>query len=208
LGLLFRANNCYFIADKNLTFIVMSIDEAISKATGEFSKAVEHLAEQFARLQIGKANSSLVENIPVELYGVTQPIKALANIAIPDARLIQIQPWDKSALGAIVKAVLASGTGLNPVNDGIVVRIAIPQLTEERRTELTKHVRKLAEESRITVRNARQDAHNSFKKLKADGDITEDDWHGADKRLQSKVDEFNKKIDEATAVKEKDVMTI
>lgn len=186
----------------------MSVDAAIAKAGEEFNKAIAHLKEENARLQIGRANSSLVENIPVDVYGVSQPIKAIANISIPDPRTIQIQPWDKSNLGPIEKAIVGIGTGLNPVNDGICVRIAIPLLTEERRADLTKHVRKLAEEARITVRNVRQDAHNHFKQLKADSEITEDDLHGADKKLQTKVDEVNKTIDEIAEAKEKDVMTV
>ncbi len=186
----------------------MSVQNAISTATDEFKKAIDHLKTEFARLQVGRASSFLVEDIPVDIYGQSQPIKAVASISIPDARTIQIQPWDKNALAPIEKGIVGIGTGLNPVNDGAVVRINIPPLTEERRKDLIKHVHKLAEEAKISVRNARQDAHNHFKKLKTDSEITEDDWHKADKDLQSKVDEYNKKIEEMSDAKEKDVMTV
>lgn len=186
----------------------MSVEAAISKAGEEFNGAIEHLKDEFSRLQVGRANSSLVENIPVDVYGVSQPVKAIATISIPDPRTIQIQPWDKGNLVPIEKGIVGIGTGLNPVNDGIVVRISIPPLTEERRADLTKHVKKMAEEAKISVRNARQDAHNQFKELKSKNEITEDDLRGSNKKLQDKVDDVNKKIDEMADAKEKDVMTI
>jgi ribosome recycling factor len=183
-------------------------DDLILKSAQEFEKTCAHLKEQFTRLQIGRASAALVENIPVEVYGTQQPIKAVANIAIPDPRTIQIQPWDRGNLSAIEKGIVGTGIGLNPMNDGVVIRIPIPPLTEERRTELTKHVKKLAEEAKITVRTQRQDIHNGIKKLKDDSKITEDEWHGLDEKLQGKVDIANKKIDEMAASKEKDVMTV
>lgn len=186
----------------------MSVEEVISHAVSEFSKVIDHLKSEFGRLQVGRANSLLVENIPVDIYGATQPIRAIANISIPDHKTIQIQPWDKSTLAPIEKAIVGIGTGMNPVNDGICIRINIPPLTEERRRDLTKHVHKLAEDSRITLRNLRQDAHNSFKQFKSDGNITEDDLFSANKKLQDRVDEFNKQIDELSRIKEADVMTV
>ncbi len=186
----------------------MSVDNAISKAAAEFDKAVTHLGEEFARLQLGRANPALIDNVSVSMYGVAQPIKAVASISVPDARTIQISPWDKAALAEIEKGIVNAGLGLNPVNDGNVVRISIPPLTEERRADLTKHVKKLAEDARITIRSARQDAHNSFKQLKSSSDITEDDLRDADKKLQDKVDGMNAKIDDLAKSKEQDVMTI
>lgn len=186
----------------------MTVDDAINTAQREFEKIIAHLREEFSRLQIGRANPALVDNVPVELYGVSQPLRAVASITVPDARMIVIQPWDRSALAPIEKGIVGTGLGLNPVNDGICVRIVIPPLTEERRTELTKIVKKLAEEARIAIRSARQEAHNVFKELKASSQITEDDWHGADKRLQAKVDDFNEQIDKLAEAKEKDVMTV
>jgi ribosome recycling factor len=186
----------------------MSMDSIVSEATEAFEKALNHLKDEFARLQVGRASPLLVEDIPVDMYGNTQPIKALASITIPDPRSLVIQPWDKSALAAIEKAIVGIGVGLNPINDGVVVRINMPMMTEERRKELSKLVKKYAEDAKITVRNARQDAHNTFKKMKNDNDFTEDDLHTADKKLQTKVDDANHNIDEAAAAKEKDVMTV
>lgn len=186
----------------------MTTDEAIKQAGMGFEKAIGHLKDEFSRLQIGRASAALVENIPVEAYGSHQPIKSVANISIPDPRSIMIQPWDKSMIVPIEKGILGVGIGLNPSNDGAVVRINIPPLTEERRAELAKHIRKLGEEAKITVRTARQDAHNVFKKLKADSEITEDDWHSADKKLQVEVDRANSQIEELVSGKEKDVMTV
>jgi ribosome recycling factor len=182
--------------------------DVISQADQDFSKAIDRLKSEFARLQLGRANPSLVENVPVDVYGVSQPIKAIASISVPDPRTIQIQPWDKGNLAAIEKGIVGTGLGLNPVNDGIVVRISIPPLTEERRSELTKHVRQLAEEARISVRNSRQEANNKFKQMKSDGDITEDDLRNYEKKLQEKVDDVNKQIDELSKTKENDVMTV
>jgi ribosome recycling factor len=184
------------------------IDQKMSEIGVEFEKILAHLHEEFSRLQVGRANASLVENVSVDMYGVPQPLKAVASISIPDSRSIVIQPWDKNALGPIEKGIADAGLGLNPINDGILVRIAIPALTEERRKELTKHVKQLAEHARISVRNVRQDVNNKFKQLKSSGDITEDDLRGAEKKLQEKVDEVNKKIDDFSVAKENDVMTI
>jgi len=186
----------------------MDINQASTEANAEFDKAVHHLKEEFSRLQLGRANASLIEDLNVEAYGSGQPLKGVASISIPEPRAFMIQPWDKSMLGAIEKAITNSGLGLNPINDGGSIRINIPMLTEERRAELAKRVHKLAEDAKISIRNARQSAHNIFKKLKADSDITEDDLHSADSDLQKKVDEVNKNIDELAKSKESDVMTI
>lgn len=186
----------------------MTVEEAMSKAVADFQKAIGHLKDEYGRLQVGRASANLVENVPVDVYGASQPVKALANISIPDPRTIQIQPWDKSNLAPIEKAIVGIGTGLNPVNDGNVVRINIPPLTEERRKDLVKTVKKLAEEARISVRNGRQDAHNAFKRLKNENELTEDDVRMYEKRLQEKVDKANEDIAEVAKGKEDDVMTV
>ena len=186
----------------------MSLQDAISKAVQEFDKAIEHLMDEFSRLQVGRANASLVDHISVDVYGSSQSIRSIATISIPDAKTIQIQPWDKSSLAPIEKAIVGIGTGLNPVNDGTNIRLVMPALTEERRKDLSKAVHKYAEEAKIAVRNSRQDAHNKFKQMKADGDMTEDDLRGSDKKLQDKVDDANKQIDELSKAKEQDIMTI
>lgn len=186
----------------------MSTDQVFTTAGQEFEKALGHLKDGFSRLQVGRANPSLVENIPVEMYGVTQPIKGLASVSVPEPRTLVIQPWDRSALAAIEKAIVGTGIGLNPVNDGIVVRINIPPLTQERRVDLVKTVKKLAEEARIGVRTARHDAHDALKTMEQDKEITEDDLREFVKKLQDKVDASNAKIDELTKLKEQEVMTI
>lgn len=186
----------------------MSVQGAISSAVEDFKKAISHLKEEYSRLQAGRASAALVEGIKVDVYGSMMPLKGVATITIPDARTIQIQPWDKSNLVPIEKAIVGVGLGFNPTNDGHVVRIVIPQLTEERRKDLVKVIKKLAEDARIAIRNARQTAHNAFKELEKKSEITEDDYFVADKDLQKQVDEFNKKVADLAESKEKDVMTV
>lgn len=186
----------------------MDENAIIMKAVEEFDGAASHLADEFSRLQVGRASAALIEDIPVDVYGSRQALKSLASISVPDPRSLLIQPWDKSNLGPIEKGIVGVGLGLNPINDGSVVRINIPPLTEERRADLAKRVRQLGEDAKIAVRNARQDAHNAFKKMKADNLMTEDDLHGADKKLQAKVDDANKKIEDMVQNKDRDIMTI
>ena len=186
----------------------MTSDQVLSVASQEFEKAVAHLKDEFNRLQLGRANPSLVENVHVEIYGAVQPLKAVASISVPEPRTLMISPWDRSTLAAIEKGIVGSGLGLNPVNDGIVVRINIPALTQERRADLTKVVKKLSEEARIGVRTARQDAQNGLKAMEAKSEITEDDLRGSTKNLQDNVDAINKKIDELAKQKEQDIMTV
>ncbi len=186
----------------------MTSDQVLSVASQEFEKAVAHLKDEFNRLQLGRANPSLVENVHVEIYGAVQPLKAVASISVPEPRTLMIAPWDRSTLAAIEKGIVGSGLGLNPVNDGIVVRINIPALTQERRADLTKVVKKLSEEARIGVRTARQDAQNGLKAMEAKSEITEDDLRGSTKNLQDNVDVINKKIDELAKQKEQDIMTV
>lgn len=186
----------------------MTEQEILNSTKVEFQKTIDHMKTEFGRLQVGRASSVLVEGIPVDVYGATQPLKAVANISIPDPRTIQIQPWDKNMLVPIEKAIVGIGTGLNPQNDGIIIRISIPPLTEERRRDLSKHIGKLAEEARISIRNIRQDAQKGFKQLKADNELTEDGVHEAEEKLQNLVSEFNKQIEESAKRKETDIMTV
>lgn len=174
----------------------------------DLDKTTTHLKDEFSRLQIGRASAALVEQLEVEVYGSKQPLKAVATISVPDAKTIQIQPWDKANLGPIEKAVQLSDINISPVNDGAVVRLNIPPLTEERRKDLTKVVHKLAEDARIAVRNARQKAHDAVKNKQKSSEITEDDARHADKLLQEKVDKANQQIEEMAKGKENDVMTV
>jgi ribosome recycling factor len=183
-------------------------DQTLTTARNDFQKALVRMKEEFSKLQVGRANAGLVEGIMVDMYGTSQPLKAVANVSVPDSKTLSIQPWDRSALGAIEKAVVTANLGLNPSNNGLAVIISIPPLTEERRAEVAKKVRGLAEDAKISVRNARQDALNALKKMKDDKTIAEDDYFSAEKKLQEAVDEINKQIDEVAGEKEKGVMTV
>ena len=174
----------------------------------EFQKALSHMEDEFAGLQVGRASSGLVDNLMVEAYGTMQPVKAVASISVPDAKTVQIQPWDKSMLGPIEKAIQNSDLNLNPVNNGASVILSIPPLTEERRRDLVKFVGKIAEDAKISVRNARHNALSTIKNLEHSGDITEDDKSRSEKQIQEKVDDLNNKIAELAKKKEDAIMTI
>lgn len=178
------------------------------KAEQEFQNALDHLKGEYAGLQIGRASAALVENLDVEAYGSVQPMKALASISIPDPKTIQIQPWDRSQLQAVEKAIQNSDINITPTNDGIVVRLNIPPLTEERRADLAKVVHRLAEEARISVRQARQKVHDQIKESHKNSEITEDEKTSAEKRLQEKVDDVNKEIESLAKAKEAEVMKV
>lgn len=180
----------------------------IDSAVQEFQKTLQHLRTEYAKLQIGRANPILVEDLKVEAYGTTQPLKGLASISVPDAKTLQIQPWDRSIVGAIERAVQISGLGLTPTNDGRVIRINMPPLTEERRKELVKLVYKMAEDSRIIIRQHRGKAHEAIRQMQKNKQISEDEMRLSEKHLQEKVDHVNKEIEELAKKKEQDIMTI
>ncbi|PJC37104.1 ribosome recycling factor [Candidatus Peregrinibacteria bacterium CG_4_9_14_0_2_um_filter_53_11] len=182
--------------------------EFINSADAEFHSTIDHLKREYSRLQVGRASPALVEDIPVEVYGAKQPLKGLASISIPDAHTMAIQPWDKSSLASIEKALTAANLGLNPVNEGHLIRLNMPPMTEERRLELVKRVGQLAEDAKISIRNARGTAHSAFKQLEDKDEITEDVRRLSEKHLQEKVDESNKMIEELSKKKEQEVMTI
>lgn len=186
----------------------MPTQKSIDQAVKDFNETVQHLKDEYSKLQIGRASTALVEELLVASYGTTQPLKAIATLSIPDPKTIQIQPWDKGNLATIENTIRDSDLNLSPVNDGNVVRINIPPMTEERRQDLTKLVHKLAEDGRITVRNHRQTAHTAFKQLQTDSAITEDDFYDADKKLQVEVDKVNKEIEELAKKKEEDILTV
>lgn len=189
-------------------FSFMLTDSIIVATSQEFEKVLVHLKEEYSRLQVGRANAALVEHVMVEAYGSMQPLKNVASISVPDAKTIQIQPWDRSILSAVEKAIQISDLGLNPVNRGTAILLNIPSLTEERRRDLVKVVNTLAEEARISVRNVRQTAHTKFKTMKQDKQISEDEETGSQKQLQTKVDVANTKIAEMAKAKEEGVMTV
>jgi ribosome recycling factor len=183
-------------------------DGTLSTAKTAFEAALERMNGAFKRLQVGRATANLVDGVLVDMYGTQQPLKAVANISIPDPKTISIQPWDKAALGPVEKAIVAANIGLNPMNNGNSILINMPPMTEERRADVAKRVRELSEEAKIGVRNARQDALNSMKKAKDDKEIADDEYFGAEKKMKESVDEYNKKIEDAAKAKEQDIMTI
>ena len=176
--------------------------------TYKMDRTLEVLQEDFGAVRAGRANARVLDRISVEYYGVDTPIGQVGTIAPPDARTLVIQPWDGSLLKAIEKAIQTSDLGINPQNDGRVIRLVFPQLTEERRKDLTKQVRKYAEDSKVAVRNIRRDAVDYVKKAQKKGELTEDDQKKAEKDIQDLTDKHVKKIDEMCAKKEKELMEI
>lgn len=172
----------------------------------ELEKAIRFLEEEYSSLHTGRASSSLVEDIQVESYGSKVPLKTIASISVPEPRLINVQPWDKSVLSEIEKRVRESGLNLSPVNNGEMVRITLPELTEERRKEFVKVAKNKAEEAKVSIRNQRRDVLDKIKKAKSSGELSEDIAASQEKGLQSKVDEYNKKIEDISARKEKDLL--
>ncbi len=166
------------------------------------------LGENFATIRAGKVNAAVLNGISVDYYGVATPINQLANIGTQDARTLTIQPWDASALKGIEKAIQSSELGINPQNDGKIIRLVFPQLTEERRKELVKQVKKYAEDAKVAVRNIRRDAIDKFKKEQKASAITEDDYKDIEKDLQKETDNYIKKIDDLCAKKEKELTEI
>lgn len=186
----------------------MNTQQHIASADTEFKKALQFLKTEFSRLQIGRASPSLVEDIKVEAYGSLQPLKTMSSVSVLDPKTLQIQPWDPSVLGAIERAIQAANLGLNPVNDGRVIRIPMPPMTEERRHEMVKFVHQLSENAKISIRTARGAAHSAFKTMEEAKEITEDERRLSEKHLQEKVDLSNKEVEELAKKKEQEVMTI
>ena len=172
------------------------------------NKALDHLDEEFGAVRAGRANPKVLDRITVSYYGSETPLNGVATISTPDARTLVIQPWDTKLLKDIQKAIQTSDLGINPQNDGRVIRLVFPQLTEERRKDLVKQVKKYAEDAKVAMRNIRRDGMDYVKKLKKTGEITEDDQKKAEKDLQDMLDKNIKKVDEATAAKEKELMAI
>lgn len=182
--------------------------ETIQQMRKQMEKILESTAKEFSNIRTGRATISLLDGITVDNYGAKSPINQVASISIPEARLMVIQPWDKSKIGQIEKAILKADLGLNVSSDGNVIRITVPELTEERRKDLAKHVKKLAEEGRVALRNARRDANDAIKKLEKAGKISEDDSKREQEETQKITDENIKKIDEMLKAKEKEIMQI
>jgi ribosome recycling factor len=182
--------------------------EVIAIARQEMEKAAEALKHELSRVRTGRASTALVENLQVNYYGAKTPLRQLASIAAPEPRLLVITPYDKSAMHEIEKAIQTSDLGLMPHNDGKVIRIPIPELTQERRKELVKHVRKIAEEFRVSVRNHRRDANDMLKDLHKEKKIADDDFRAAEAKVQQFTSEYIEKIDKVLAAKEAEIMEV
>lgn len=174
----------------------------------KMNKTIDNLNEKFAEIRAGRANPAILNKVKINYYGTPTPINQVAGVSVPEARLIVIQPWDMSVLKEIEKAILASDIGLNPNNDGKVIRLSFPELTEERRKELVKEIKKMAEESKIAVRNIRRDGIDLAKKLQKDGEMTEDELKSAENKIQEITDKSIEEIDKMTENKEKEILSI
>jgi ribosome recycling factor len=181
-------------------------EEILSELREKMSKTVEALKRDFKRIRTGRATTALLDGIKVDCYATQMPLEQVASLSAPESRLITIQPWDQSIIGDIEKSILKSELGLTPMNDGKMIRISIPPLTEERRKELAKLARKMAEENRITIRNHRREANEMFKELKAEKGISEDELYRCQEEVQKLTDQFIKKIDDVTIEKEKELI--
>ena len=173
----------------------------------KMKKALDFLESDFASIRAGRANPHVLDKIRVDYYGTPTPIQQVGNVTVPEARIIQIAPWDKSMLKAVEKAILTSDLGINPSNDGSVIRLVFPELTEERRKDLAKEVKKKAEESKVAVRNIRRDGNDAFKKLLKE-DVSEDEVKQLGEELQKMTDKYIKEIDVMTETKTKEIMTV
>ena len=184
------------------------IEETLADATKRMGKAVEALRRDLATVRTGRASPGLVEQLRVDYYGTPTPLKQLASITVPEARLLTVQPWDKGSLGAIEKAIQKSDLGLNPNNDGTIIRLVIPQLTEERRRELVRVVDKKAEDGRVAIRNVRRDDHEMLRDLLREKEISEDEEHRAQEQLQKITDRFVAQVDEVGQEKERELLEV
>ncbi|MCI9428538.1 MAG: ribosome recycling factor [Lachnospiraceae bacterium] len=183
------------------------MDERIKKLEDRMQKTYDFLLGDFATIRAGRANPHVLDKIKVDYYGTPTPIQQVGNISVPDARMIQIAPWEKSLLKAIEKAIQTSDIGINPTNDGSVIRLVFPELTEERRKDLVKEIRKKGEESKVAIRNIRRDGNDSFKKL-AKTEVSEDEIKQLEDALQKLTDKFIKEVDKAVDEKSKDILKV
>lgn len=182
--------------------------QVIVNAKERMTKGIQSYIRELASIRAGRASASLLDRITVDYYGAPTPVNQLAGISTPEARLLVIQPYDKSILGAIEKAILKSDLGLNPTNDGMIIRMAIPQLTEERRKELVKVVKKESEEAKVAIRNIRRDANDDLKRLEKNGEITEDEHRNFSNDIQKLTDENIIKIEQITKDKEREILEV
>lgn len=184
------------------------METVIATAREKMGKTISVLKSEYNSIRAGRANAAVLDKIRVDYYGVPTPINQMAAISVAEARILNIQPWDVSTLHTIEKAIQTSDIGINPQNDGRVIRLIFPQLTEEKRKDLAKTVRKTAEDAKVAIRSIRRDAMDKIKKMEKASEITEDDLRDGEEELQDVTDEFIKKVDEVCTEKEKEIMEI
>lgn len=184
-----------------------NMDERISVYDEKMRKAYEYMESDFAAIRAGRANPHVLDKLKVDYYGTPTPIQQVGNITVPEARVIQIAPWEKTLIKAIEKAILASDIGITPSNDGAIIRLVFPELTEERRKDLVKEVKKKGEEAKVAIRNIRRDGNDAFKKL-AKADISEDEIKQLEDSLQKQTDKYIKDVDALVEKKSKEIMTV
>ena len=182
--------------------------EQLNLAKEKMNKSLKSLGNEFASIRAGRANPAILDKVTVDYYGVPTPVNQMAAVSVSEARILVIQPWDKSQLKAIEKAIQASDIGINPTDDGNSIRLVFPQLTEDRRKELCKSIKKYGEECKVAVRSIRRDTMEKFKSMKKNAEITEDDLKECEKKVQDLTDKFCTDVDKAVAEKEKEVMSI
>lgn len=184
------------------------IDERVKPFEVKMGKSIASLDSEFGTIRAGRANPHVLDRITVDYYGTPTPLQQVANISVPEARMIQIQPWESSLIKGIEKAILTSDLGLNPNNDGKVIRLIFPELTEERRKDLVKDIKKKGEAAKVAVRNIRRDANDAYKKLKKEEDVSEDEIKELEDKIQKLTDKYIKDVDVAVELKGKEIMTV
>ncbi len=180
----------------------------LESAEERMQKTLDNLSDEFVTIRAGRANPGVLNRVTVDYYGVPTPIQQMANVSVPEARILLIQPWDRSTIKNIERAIQASDIGINPNNDGSVIRLVFPELTEERRKDLTKDVRKKGEAAKVAIRNIRRDTVDSIKKAQKAGEITEDDQKADEEQIQKLTDKYVEKVDKTVEAKTKEIMTV
>lgn len=186
----------------------MAINDILKAAEEAMSKAVDHARIELARIRTGRASASMLDSVHVDYYGSPTPLSQVANVSTPDASMIMVQPWEKALVGPIERAILAANLGLTPNNDGTVIRLSVPPLTEERRRDIAKQAKHIVEESKVGVRNARRDAIERLKKAEKEENLSEDLRRGGEDDVQKLTDKYTAEIDRLFEVKEKEIMTV
>lgn len=184
------------------------INEILAETEEKMNKSVENTKERFAHIRAGRANVSMLDGVSVEAYGTMTPLNQVGTVSAPEARLLVVDPWDKSLIPAIEKTILQANLGFNPSNDGRIIRLVVPELTEDRRKEYVKVVKKEAEDGKIAIRNVRKDENNKLRKLEKDSEITEDELKSAEDKVQKLTDKYIGLIDDALSKKEKELLTV